>query len=167
MWVWGRIRRKQKMGWDKQADTADATSGKLDPAGPLVVLMASCKPVILRLCVINKWIPAPEVSVYQPGKWEHSGFWNSCSKYFLFGSRMIFLLNSSSVITTPAVTLFITVKAWPWSLIHQAPWSSLLKSIFGNDLFETGTLAFSSNNNSNTIANIDWAHTLCEEHTMG
>ena len=74
MWVWGRIRRKQKMGWDKQADIADATSGKLDPAGPLVALMASCKPVILRLCVINKWIPAPEVSVYQPGKWEHSGF---------------------------------------------------------------------------------------------
>ena len=38
------------MGWDKQADTADATLGKLHPAGSLVALMTSWKPMILRLC---------------------------------------------------------------------------------------------------------------------
>ena len=65
------------MGWDKQADTADATLGKLHPAGPLVALMTSWKPLILRLCIINKWSPAPEDSVYQPGKWEHSDFFKS------------------------------------------------------------------------------------------
>ena len=48
------------MRWDKQADTADATLGKLHPAGSLVALMTSWKPMILRLCIINKWSPAPE-----------------------------------------------------------------------------------------------------------
>lgn len=77
------------MGWDKQADTADATSGKLHPTGSLVALMISWKPMILRLCIINKWSPAPEDSVYQPVEWEHSDFLNP-SKYSLKNDLLSF-----------------------------------------------------------------------------